>query len=82
VIVPAVDVHPDAEHGKPFLLRLLPDGTPDPAFGPGGFVRVPLGEGDFVQSIDHTGDGKLVLGLRLRPDARGGEHAALARLWN
>ena len=40
----------DAEHGKPFLLRLLPDGTPDPAFGPGGFVRVPLGEGDFVQS--------------------------------
>lgn len=60
----------------------LPDGEPDPSFGSSGFVRVPLGEGNVLTAIDHAGDDKLILGFRTRPSARGGEHAAMARVWN
>ena len=72
----------DSPHAKPLLIRLLSNGTRDPTFGAHGVVRVPLGDGDVVLSIDHTGDGKLALGLRLRTDEmRGGQFAALARVW-
>jgi uncharacterized delta-60 repeat protein len=71
----------DDSHSQPFLLRLLPDGTPDPGFGAQGFVRVPLGVGNLLVSIGHTSDEKLVLGLHLRPGDHGGEPAAIARVW-
>lgn len=73
----------DAEHAKPYLLRLIPRGLPDTSFGSGGFVRIPLPEGDLVRSIDRAPDGKLVLGLRTRPAWEYGQRlAAIARIWD
>ena len=69
-----------AAHARPYLVRLLPDGAPDPAFGERGFVPVLLGRGDVLFSIDRAGDDAVFLGLRLRGEANGAEHAAIARV--
>jgi uncharacterized delta-60 repeat protein len=66
-------------NAKPFLVRLLPDGRPDPDFGEHGFVRVLLGRGDVLFSIDRAG-AAVVLGLRLRVESTGAQHPAIARI--
>jgi uncharacterized delta-60 repeat protein len=88
-IVVAVDADTEARgaparetvNATPLLLRLLPDGAVDPRFGAGGFVPVGLGRGDVLLSIDRLGDSAVVLGLRLRQEANGAAHAAIARVW-
>jgi uncharacterized delta-60 repeat protein len=69
-----------AARAKPLLLRLLKDGTPDPDFGDQGFVRVRLGRGNVLFSIDRAGDDIVVLGLRRRGEATGAQHPAIARV--
>lgn len=83
VIAINVDVRPygDTKHAEPFLLRLTPDGSPDPSFGSRGFVRVALSQGNAVQALGLAEDGKLLLGLRLGPAASGAAHAGIARVW-
>ena len=41
--------------------RLLPDGTPDPAFDGDGTARIDLGENDYVQAVALRPDGRIVL---------------------
>jgi uncharacterized delta-60 repeat protein len=55
------------------LLRLLPDGTPDPAFGTGGQVITPFPGGDSAAFAEHAAHG-IVRDRALC----GGRHAAVA----
>ena len=50
------------------LVRLLPDGTPDPSFGTVGIVQVDVGRGDFAAAVDFTADGKMVVAGRVYHD--------------
>jgi uncharacterized delta-60 repeat protein len=71
----------EEEHSKPYLVRLLPGGRPDAAFGSRGFVRVAVRQGNVVLSLAHAGDDKLLLGFRLQ--WRGGaRYAGIARIWD
>jgi uncharacterized delta-60 repeat protein len=55
------------------VVRYLPNGTPDPAFGTGGSVRTNLGSADEAAAVTLQTDGKIVVA------GRSGSAIALAR---
>ncbi len=59
------------------LMRFLPTGQPDPAFGSGGKVKANLGADDWVLVLARQADGKLLAGGRSGPV--GSHDFALAR---
>ncbi|HXU32292.1 MAG TPA: hypothetical protein VN851_17130 [Thermoanaerobaculia bacterium] len=59
------------------LMRFLPNGQPDPAFGTGGKVKTNLGADDWVLVLARAADGKLLAGGRSGPV--GSHNFALAR---
>lgn len=59
------------------LMRFLPNGLPDPAFGVGGKVKTNLGADDWVLVLARQADGKLLAGGRSGPLGR--HNFALAR---
>lgn len=68
------------------IARLTPEGAPDPAFGDGGSVVLPIGTAghvnpDIAQSLVATADGgTFVVGFTSPSLAAGSESAALAKL--
>jgi len=54
------------DHGL-LLARYLPDGSPDPSFGDGGYVETQVGEWAFAESLALHPDGKIV---RMSPPER------------
>jgi uncharacterized delta-60 repeat protein len=53
--------------GAPFvLLRLLPDGTPDPSFGDGGMVTTPIGDESCSNAAAVQNDGNIVVAGAIR----------------
>ncbi len=59
------------------LMRFLPNGLPDPAFGTGGKVKTNLGADDWVLVLARQPDGKILAGGRSGPLGR--HNFALAR---
>lgn len=65
-IVIAGRVREKGEHGRrPALFQLLPDGSPDPAFGRRGVAKVSLRTEGVGLSLAILGDGSVLLGGRL-----------------
>jgi uncharacterized delta-60 repeat protein len=65
----------------PLVIRLLPDGTPDPAFGEGGTVDGgPLGLGGRATGVLARPDGTIIFTLGTAPGATGGSTFIVVRL--
>jgi uncharacterized delta-60 repeat protein len=64
----------------PVLLRLLPDGAPDPTFGTNGELAVYVGMNGALGALSLASDGKLLLAGTDSPNPPGASF--VARLWN